>query len=176
DVPSLLAEFMRGVGIVGSFSNLLIEPAANPAQSYPQLLQDDYAFVVGAIATEDPRRTNADHEMKATFRRAAGRIYQGIMPFWLVSASLLAAFDALRRLRRRSVFMPEHVILFAGMFLSAASLIGLLAVIDTLVGPAISSAEYTSGLIPLLLFSLSFTTAVDGSVARRLIRRHRRGR
>lgn len=171
DVPAVFGTFVRGVSIVGSFSNFSVEPAADPARSYPQLLQDDYAFVVGAIAAGDPRLTNADHEMKAALRRVLGTVYQRILPYWLVSASLLAAFDAIRRVCRRSVFMPEHAILFAGTLLSAATLIGGLAILDSLLEPVISHPEYTSSAVPLILFSLALTTAVDGSIAHRLIRR-----
>jgi hypothetical protein len=171
DAPTLFETFLRGVRIVGSFSNFSIVSWAWPGQHYPGALQADYAFVVRSITVGDLQRINADYQAKATFLGAVGKIYQEVIPYWLVVVCLLIAFDVSRRLRRRSAFMPAHVILFAGALLSAAVLIGGLAIIDALLGPVLSSPEYTSSVVPLLLFSLCFTTAADGSIARRLIRR-----
>jgi len=168
-IPSLIADFGREAQIVVSLSNFSIEHWEPQWQVTPPVLQADYEFVVGSVFARD-QPPNAGDAFKKTALVAIARLYQWMLPWGVAAVALLMVFEFARRISRRRYYLPEHVILFVAVLLSAASLLGLLAIVDTLSFPAVN-AEYMSSVFPPLFFALALTLAIEGTIASRLVRR-----
>lgn len=161
DVPVLAERAERGVLAVVTLSNFSIVSWASPNASYPIEIVADYVFVVRSVGTGSPNEYTADQRFKESLLSGIAGAYRALFPPWTILTVVLVTVSLVRRLRRRSIFIPDDVVIFIGACLSWAVLLAILSVIDMLWFPAISSPEYTTSLMPVLFLSFGLVTAAN---------------
>jgi len=127
-----------------------LDSAISPAVSYNYQLKEGTLFMIDVI-------------------------YHDVVPLWVLLAAMLLLGRTVRAIMKARVTVPSPPdVLSVGVVLGGGLLIAILAVL-TLSYSAAYSAEYLGSFVPLMLFALSLTTAVEGRLALRALRLRLRG-
>jgi hypothetical protein len=138
------------------------------ALAKPGFQNADVAYRLDAV--EPMGQIGADEELRDSSLLAIYHNYARAMPWLIVLVGGLAIARIARSIAKRRMFVNVQTILTAGSFGVIALLLVLLAVIDIFDFPAFTP-EYMGSLVPILLFAIAVSVALEGSTAWRLLSR-----
>jgi hypothetical protein len=157
DLPLLAANFVIGARFGLTFSQFSTEPwhLVGPASVRP-----DYDFIVRSVDDGFPNEpAGIDDDLKRALLVDFGQTYQVLFPPWFVLALAAVVMRLVLAIRSRTNSIEaEYLIPLAAIVTGFASLVLVLALVDTLSFPSFNP-EYLGPLFPLLILFVTITTA-----------------
>jgi hypothetical protein len=152
-IPRILADTFHAGAEVVTFASLAFGDETLPPTP---VVNDVFRSVTGDPLTSDP--SAADRTLKVALQRGIGRVYQALVP----ALTLLSVIVSAVRLRRS--FAEKRLdavsLIWIGLAVSFATLLGLLATINDFAFPALAT-EYMKPLYAVLLFGIVVMLAAE---------------